>query len=108
LGKVRNEIDRISNILNNSLEPLLNAIKKHQLVANQMKEAMIRVAQGIKISEAIKIKKKDVNEVEEKILKIIKEKPGLSLKAYMGLVMKEFKGRISGKDASEIIKKYIE
>ena len=40
-------------------------------------------------------------------MKIIKEKPGLSLNAYMGLIMKEFKGRISGKEAIEIIKKYI-
>ena len=40
-------------------------------------------------------------------LKIIKEKPGLSDKAYMGLVMKEFKGRVSGKDAMEIIKKHV-
>ena len=29
------------------------------------------------------------------------------MNAYMGLVMKEFKGKISGKEASEIIKKYV-
>ncbi len=107
-GKFEKEISRISNVLNNSLEPLLIAVKKHKLEANHIKEAMKRIAQGIKISEAIKIKRKDINDVEEKILKIIKEKPGLSLKAYMGQVMKEFKGGISGKDASEIIKKYVE
>lgn len=107
-GKAKNETERISNTLNNSLEPLLRAIKGHHLAENQMKETMTKIAQGIKISEAIRIKKKDINEIEEKILKIIKEKPGLSLKAYMGLVMKEFRGRISGKDAAEIIKKYVE
>ena len=41
-------------------------------------------------------------------MKIIKAKPGLSEKAYMGLVMKEFKRKISGRDAMEIIKKYVE
>ena len=40
-------------------------------------------------------------------MKMIKEKPGLSEKAYMGLVMKEFGGKVSGKDAIEIIKKYL-
>ena len=42
-----------------------------------------------------------------RIHKIIREKPGLSENAYMGLVMREFKGKISGKEAIEIIKKYV-
>jgi uncharacterized protein YqeY len=40
-------------------------------------------------------------------MKIIKDKPGLSDKAYMGLIMKEFKGQISGKEAMEIIHKFV-
>ena len=52
-----------------------------------------------------------LREIEEKevqtLAKIIKEKPGLTINGYMGLVMKEFRGKISGKEASEIIKKYV-
>ena len=62
---------------------------------------------GILLKDALKIEKIYINIIEEKVMKIIKEKPGLSEKAYMGLVMKEFKGKISGKEASEIIKKYV-
>jgi glutamyl-tRNA(Gln) amidotransferase subunit E len=52
-------------------------------------------------------KKEDSDKIEEKIIKLIKEKPGLSEKAYMGLIMGEFKGKISGKDAIDLIKKYL-
>ena len=40
-------------------------------------------------------------------MNIIKEKPGLNANAYMGLVMQEFKGKISGKEAMEIIQKLL-
>ena len=38
--------------------------------------------------------------------KLVKQKPGLSVGGYMGLVMNEFKGKISGKEVMEILKKY--
>ena len=40
-------------------------------------------------------------------MKIIREKPGLSENAYMGLAMAEMKGKIDGKTAIEIIKKFV-
>ena len=40
-------------------------------------------------------------------MNIIKEKPGLNANAYMGLVMKEFKGKVSGGEAMEMIKKFV-
>ena len=51
------------------------------------------------------LKKEKIENIDEEVLKIIKEKPGLSENAYMGLVMQKFKGKISGKEASEIIKR---
>ena len=48
-----------------------------------------------------------MDKIEEEIMKIIKKKPGLSQNAYMGLIMKEFKGKISGKEVMDIIKKYV-
>ena len=40
-------------------------------------------------------------------MNLIKSKPGLSENAYMGLIMKEFKGKVSGKEVMEIIKKFV-
>ena len=37
----------------------------------------------------------------------LKEKPGLSIGGYMGLIMQKFKGKVSGKEAGEILKKLI-
>ena len=51
--------------------------------------------------------KREEYQVQETIEDIIREKPGLSDHAYMGIIMKEFKGKVSGKDVMEIIKRYI-
>ena len=39
-------------------------------------------------------------------MKLIKSKPGLSSNAYMGLIMQNFKGKISGKEAMDLINKF--
>lgn len=49
----------------------------------------------------------DDSEIEFFVKKLIKEKPGLNIGGYMGLVMKQFVGKVDGKKASEILKKYI-
>ncbi len=106
-AKVGKPIEELTERINNSLEPILEAVKKNQISYNQIKESMENVAKGFDIKEAIKFEKEDAHVIEEKIMKIIKGKPGLSEKAYMGLVMKEFKGKIGGREAMEIIGKYI-
>ena len=66
---------------------------------------METIAKGKPVKEALK--KEKVSNAEEQILAIIKEKPGLSANAYMGLVMQKFKGKISGKEAMEIIERLL-
>jgi Asp-tRNA(Asn)/Glu-tRNA(Gln) amidotransferase B subunit len=56
----------------------------------------------------MEIEKTDKSEIEEDIINIIKEKPGLSIGAYMGLLMKKYKGKASGKELSELLKKHLE
>jgi glutamyl-tRNA(Gln) amidotransferase subunit E len=104
-GKTEEDIKRISEIINNSLEYILMAVKQNQISENDIKEVMERIAKGISMTEAIKIEKADLSFMEERVLDLINSKPGLSENAYMGLVMKEFKGKISGNEAMEIIKK---
>ncbi len=96
------------------LETILQLIKKGKIFPWEVKEIMIGIAKGktLKEIEKEKLKKEkieNINFIEEKILKIIKSKPGLSINAYMGLVMNEpeLKGKISGKEAMEILKRLI-
>ncbi len=86
---------------------ILDAVYKEKISERDVKNILEKIVSGIPIKEAIKLEKKDLVRIEEKILKIINEKPGLSSNAYMGLVMGEMKGKINGKEAMEIIKKFI-
>ena len=71
-----------------------------------MKAILSDIAMGKKIDE-IKIEKTENKEIEAFIESIIKEKPNLSANAYMGLVMQKFKGKISGKEIMEVLKRYV-
>jgi len=86
---------------------ILDAVYKEKISERDVKNVLEKVVSGIPVKEAIKLDKKDLNDVEEKIMKVVKDKPGLNPNAYMGLVMKEFKGMISGNDAMDIIKKHL-
>ena len=109
------EIARRSNLSLDKVEEILEkdvlifvveSLKNKKISKDQVKQVLMRIVDGKKLEEAIIFEKEDRDITEEKIRKIMKEKPGLSEKAYMGLVMKEFSGKISGRTAMEIIKKY--
>jgi len=68
---------------------------------------MTEIAKGKSFEEAIKIEKVDLSDVEKEIAKIVKEKPGLTIGGYMGLIMQKFKGKVSGKEATEILQKLV-
>ncbi len=107
-SKEKISIVKTYEILEDNIPSILNMLKKGKISESQIKEVMERVVNGIELKDAVKFEKIDLNEIEEKIMRMIKEKPGLNPNAYMGLVMKEFKGKISGKEAMEIIKKFIQ
>ena len=46
-------------------------------------------------------------DLEGEIKKIVEEKKGLSVGAYMGIIMGKFKGKIDGKKAMDILKKFV-
>lgn len=107
-GREKIALAELEEILNEDvLGEILECVKKGNLSENQVKHVMEKIAKGEKLEEALKIKKEPVKNVEEEILHIIKSKPGLSENAYMGLVMKQYKGKISGKEAMEIIGKLL-
>lgn len=89
-----------------NMKLILRALKQKKISEGHMKHVLEKMVKGEKLEDAIKFEKENIHDTEEKIRRIIKEKPGLSPNAYMGLVMKEFKGKISGKEVMDIIKKY--
>jgi Glu-tRNA(Gln) amidotransferase subunit E-like FAD-binding protein len=89
------------------IDDVLQNVAKKKLSKSNVKQVMQDVVLGKSLKEAILMEKVDVGEVEEKIMKMIRSQPGLSSNAYMGLVMKEFRGKVDGKTAMEIIKKYV-
>ncbi|MBI3623037.1 Glu-tRNA(Gln) amidotransferase subunit GatE [Candidatus Pacearchaeota archaeon] len=104
-SKSNKSIEEAVSLLEENYIDVLNLLIKGKIKEDNIKAVFEKIVDGKRLEEAIKFEKLDLNEIEEKIMKIIKEKPGLNENAYMGLVMKEFKGKITGKDASEIIKK---
>ncbi len=103
-SKEKKSLVEIEKILNRDvLGNVMENVKKGKIKESETKHALENIAKG----KGIEFEKVDDSELEEKISKIIKEKPGLTINGYMGLVMKQFRGKISGKEASEIIKKYV-
>ena len=87
------------------LESIINLIRDKKLDESQAKKIMEDIVKGKEINEALKIEK--IENLEDEVLKIVKEKPGLNLNAYMGLVMAKFKGKVSGKEVAEILRKIV-
>ena len=106
-SKLKKSVENVEDILSDFYPDILKALEKGKISESDIKEIMLKIASGEKFEDAVKTEKADLNEIEERVIKIIKEKPGLNANAYMGLVMKEFKGKISGKEAMEIIRKYV-
>jgi len=86
---------------------VLEAVASKKILEEDVKSVMEKIAKNIPVSEALKVEKKDIGEIEAEIAKIVKEKPGLSAGGYMGLVMAKFRGKVSGKDVSEILGKLV-
>jgi len=107
-SREKKSLSKINEILNKDvLAHILENVKKKKISEGDIKHVMEKIVKGEGADKAVMLEKHDSHEIEEKIMKIIKEKPNLSANAYMGLVMKEFKGKISGNEAMEIIKKYV-
>ncbi|MBU0957693.1 MAG: Glu-tRNA(Gln) amidotransferase subunit GatE [Nanoarchaeota archaeon] len=86
-------------------EEVINNIKKKQISEGDVKGILEKIVSGIPVEDAMK--KEDVDNLEDEIMNIVKSKPGLTVKSYMGLVMKEFKGKVSGSEIMEILKKLV-
>ncbi len=102
------KIENIDDILNlDVIESIINAVERKKIQREDVKHVMEEIALGKKFEDAIKLEKFDLSDIESEIAKIVKEKPDLSIGGYMGLIMQKFKGKVNGKDATEILGKLI-
>ncbi|MFA7707441.1 MAG: hypothetical protein WCX73_00665 [Candidatus Pacearchaeota archaeon] len=89
------------------LEKLARLIKDKKIEMNNIKYIFVNLFKGVSFENAIIVEKVDLGDVETEIAKIVKEKPGLSIGGYMGLIMAKFKGKVNGKEVTEILKKLV-
>ncbi len=99
----KKNLSEVEEILDLHIDSILQKVKQGKISEGNLKFVLEKIVKGEEAEE----EKLEISEIEEKIIKLIKEKPGLSEKAYMGLIMKEFAGKISGREISEIISKYL-
>ncbi len=98
----------VSEILSlDIIESIVNAVKNNKIDKRNIKHVMEEIVRGKSLDEAISIERVDLSEIEAEIAKLVKEKPGLSIGAYMGLIMSKFKGKISGREVSDIVNRLI-
>jgi len=106
-SKLGKKLNKTEEILEESYGDVLRALNKKKIYEADVKDILMKLAQGKTLESATKLEKANVGDIEENILKIIKEKPGLNPNAYMGLIMKEFKGQVSGQEVMGIIQKIL-
>lgn len=104
----KENIENIDDLINlDIIESIVQAVKENKINREDVKHVMEEIAKGKSFDDAIKIEKADSSEVETEIARIVKEKPGLSIGGYMGLIMAKFKGKISGKEATDILNRLL-
>ncbi|MFA5855743.1 MAG: Glu-tRNA(Gln) amidotransferase subunit GatE [Candidatus Pacearchaeota archaeon] len=101
-------IQNIDDIINlDVIEHIVLSVKKGIIQREDIKHVMEEIVKGKKFDDAIKLEKIDNSEIEGEIAKLVKEKPGLTISGYMGLIMAKYKGKVNGKQATEILNKLI-
>lgn len=102
------KIDNIEEILNyDILESVVLSVYNGKIKREDIKHVLTEIAKGKPFNEAIKIEKANIGEIEGEIAKLVESKPGLTIGGYMGIIMEKFKGKISGKEVTEILNKLL-
>ena len=107
-SKSGKSFDDVKLILNEKVyEEILNAINDEKITVSDVKQVLIKLIDGVKFSDAIKIEKISDDLIEKEIREIVKSKPGMRANAYMGMLMAKFKGELDAKKAMELINRVL-
>jgi len=103
------KIEEIEEKLNlDLLEDILKLLNEGKIKEEAIKGIMKDAAEGKKLEQAVLKEETNLEKLEEEIMNLIKkEKTGLSESAYMGLLMAKYRGKVSGKELIELIRKYM-
>ena len=85
-----------------NLEKVLELLDYGKITKDSISEVLVDLEKNK--FDISKYEKVDVREVEREIQNLMKK--GMTMKALMGILMGKYKGRISGKELIEIIKRY--
>ncbi len=106
--KLGKSIDEVKKALHERvLEQVLEAVKSGKISEGDVKGILLKIVQGGKLEDAIKVEKIGDDELEKEILTIVKEKPGLREGAYMGIIIGRLGKDVDKRKAMEILKKIL-
>ena len=106
--KLKKQIEEIKKHLNEKvLEHVLEALKENKISEGDVKGILLKIAEGEKLENALKVEKMSDDELEKKISDIVKEKPGLRANAYMGMVIGKLGPGIDKRKAMEILNRIV-
>jgi Glu-tRNA(Gln) amidotransferase subunit E-like FAD-binding protein len=88
------------------IDEVFEKLNKGEVTKDAVIDILVDLGKGKNVDYS-KFKGASTDDVDKEVEAIVKSKPGLSIGAYMGLVMAKFKGKIDGKKAMEILKKYV-
>ena len=107
-SKLKRSFFEVKNVLSERVyEQVLKSLLEGKISALDIKPILIKILDGVKVSDALKIEKVDDDEIENEVRKLIKEKPGMRANAYMGMLMAKFKGKLDTKKAMELINRVL-
>ena len=93
------------DIKKEDFEIVLGALNKNIISRDAILDVLHELSKGAKI-DLLHYKSVPKNELENEIKEIIRKNKDASFNAVMGMVMQKFNGKVNGKEASEIIRKY--
>ncbi len=108
-SKMKKNYEEVRNILTEAvLEKVLEEVVAGKIPIGEVKRVLLDITEGKSIENALKVEKKDDNELEHAIRHIVAEKPGLRANAYMGLVIAKLGSGVDKRKAMEILNKIVQ
>ena len=106
--KLKKEIEQIKELLNERvLERVLEKLREGKITEGDVKGILLKIAEGAKVEDALKVERMSDDELEHKIAAIVKEKPGMRANAYMGMVIAKLGTYVDKRKAMEILKRIV-
>ena len=104
--KLKKKVEQVKELLNERvLERVLEKLREEKITEGDVKGILLKIAEGIKVEDALKVERVSDDELEHKIVAIIKEKPGMRANAYMGMVIGKLGTSVDKRKAMEILRR---